>query len=387
MFNWRLWYNWFVGGDCGLRSHQRSRVTAAKNRPDRFSRGRGLHHRNRLPAGKDSMSIFYSPEKLISYNALFNFVIGERGVGKTYGVSKFSVQDFLKHGNEFVYLRRYKSELEKSGPGFFKKFQKTGEFDGHEMEFKNSEFLIDDEVAGYALPLSTANILKSDDTYANVKNIIFDEFIIDKGTYHYLRNEVEQLLDIIETIARLRNIRVFFLGNAISISNPYFAYFDLTLPYGSEFKLFKNGLICVNYIKNMAYRAKKKASRFGQLIEGTSYGRYAIDNEWLRDSKSFIRKKTGACHNWSILVIDGQRFGVWKNGDGFVFISNDYDPNNPCVFAAEVKDHDEQTMLIRARNSSWFKPVITGFRKGMLAFEDQKIKNTVMPILSKCLTY
>lgn len=332
-------------------------------------------------------SIFYSPEKLLSYNALFNFVIGERGVGKTYGLSKFCVQDFLKNRNEFVYLRRYQSELSKSGPGFFKKFTKTGEFEDRALEFKNGEFLIDGVVAGYALPLSTANILKSDDTYGNVKNIIFDEFIIDKGTYHYLRNEVEQLLDIIETIARLRDVRVFFLGNAISISNPYFAYFDLSLPYGSEYKLFKNGLICVNYIKNLAYRSKKKASRFGQLIEGTAYGHYAIDNEWLRDSKAFIKKKTGNCHNYSVITIDGQRFGVWKNSDGYVFISNDYDPNNPCVFAAESKDHDEQTILINARRSSWFRPVITGFRKGMLAFEDQKIKNSIMPLLNKCLTY
>lgn len=332
-------------------------------------------------------SIFYSPDKLISYNAVFNFVIGERGVGKTFGMSKFSVQDFLKHGNEFVYLRRYKSELEKSGPGFFKKFEKAGVFTDHALVYKNSEFLIDDTVAGYALPLSTSNILKSDDTYTNVKNIIFDEFIIDKGTYHYLQNEVEQLLNIVETVGRLRDIRVFFLGNAISISNPYFAYFNLTLPYGSEYKLFKNGLICVNYIKNYAYRAKKKASRFGQLIEGTSYGHYAIDNEWLRDSKSFIRKKTGKCHNYSVLIINGQYYGVWKNSDGFVFISNDYDPNNPCVFAAESKDHDERTILINARRSSWFKPLITSFRKGMLAFEDQKIKNNVMPLLNKCLTF
>ncbi len=63
--------------------------------------------------------------------------------------------------------------------------------------------------------------------------------MIDKGSYHYLQNEVTQLLDVIETVARLRDIRVIFLGNAISITNPYFTYFNLSLPYNSEVNIAK----------------------------------------------------------------------------------------------------------------------------------------------------
>lgn len=86
--------------------------------------------------------------------------------------------------------------------------------------------------------MSIANILKSS-SYEKVDTIIFDEFLIDKGSYHYLQNEVTQLLDVIETVARLRDIRVIFLGNAISITNPYFNYFNLTLPYNSEVNIAK----------------------------------------------------------------------------------------------------------------------------------------------------
>ena len=62
------------------------------------------------------------------------------------------------------------------------------------------------------------------------------------------------VLDLIETVARLRDIQVIFLGNALSITNPYFAYWDLELPYNSEFKTFKDGMIVVNYAKNEEYR-------------------------------------------------------------------------------------------------------------------------------------
>lgn len=65
----------------------------------------------------------------------------------------------------------------------------------------------------------------------------------------------------------MRNIRVFLLANSVTITNPYFLYFDLSLPYNNDIKTFKNGLILVQYMKNEEYREEKKKSRFGQLVE------------------------------------------------------------------------------------------------------------------------
>lgn len=113
---------------------------------------------------------------------------------------------------------------------------------------------------GFAIPLSTANILKSS-TFENVDTIIFDEFLITRSTYHYLQNEVIQFAELLETIIRLRpNIKILMLGNAISITNPYFDFFRLTLPYNSQFKLFKDGLILVHYSQNKKYQEVKANS-------------------------------------------------------------------------------------------------------------------------------
>ena len=107
---------------------------------------------------------------------------------------------------------------------------------------------------GYAIPLSTANILKSS-TFENVDTIIFDEFLITRSTYHYLPNEIIQFAELLETIIRLRpNIKILLLGNAISVSNPYFDFFGLTLPYKNQYKTFKNNLILVTYSKNEKYQ-------------------------------------------------------------------------------------------------------------------------------------
>ena len=341
--------------------------------------------------------IYLDFNKPLSYNALLSFIITERGLGKSYGSKKYVAKHFIKKKKQFVYLRRYKTELKEAMlknniPIFWEQVKNDPELKGHKFTNKKDTMYIDGELSGFAMPLSIANILKSS-TYENVDTIIFDEFLIDKGSYHYLQNEVIQLLDVIETVARLRDIRVIFLGNAISITNPYFTFFNLTLPYNSEVKIAKrdnegNPLIIIYYAKNQKYRDVKKASRFGQLISDTEYGKYAIDNEFLRDSKTFIRKKSKQCKFYFILVINGKHYGVWSDyKEGMIYISNDYDPNCPVKFSINHNDHDENTLLIRTRTSPFFKSIIEHYRLARLCFENQQIKNNVMEYLVKYLTY
>ena len=317
--------------------------------------------------------------------------------GKSYGSKKFVAKRFIKKHKQFVYLRRYKTELKQAmmkngNPVFFDQIKNDPDLKDHTFSNKNDTMYIDDKLCGFAMPLSIANILKSS-SYEDVDTIIFDEFLIDKGNYHYLQNEVVQLLDVIETVARLRDIRVIFLGNAISITNPYFTFFNLSLPYNSEVNIAKrdnqgNPLIIVYYAKNHAYRDVKKQSRFGQLINGTDYGNYAIDNEFLRDSKAFIKKKTKNCRFYFILVINGKHYGVWSDyNKGLMFISNDFDPNCPVMFSINPDDHNEHTLLIRGRTSPFFKSIIEHFRMARLCFDNQQIKNNVMQYLIKFLTY
>lgn len=340
-------------------------------------------------------NIYFTLQKILSYNALINIILGERGVGKSYDAKKFVAKRFINKNEQFVYLRRYKTELKESmkNNNFWQQIlnDKDDEMKNimqhHKFSNDKNTMFIDDKICGYAIPLSVANILKSS-TYDKVTTIIFDEFIIDKGNYHYLQNEVIQFLDVIETVARLRNIRIIMLGNAISITNPYFTFFDLSLPYNTDIKLFKEGLIAVQYVKNIKYREVKKQTRFGKLIDGTEYGKYAIDNEFLRDSKSFIKKKSKGSKFYFILVINNKHYGVWSNyTEGIIYISNDYDPNCPVMFSINPDDHNENTLLIRCRTSPFFKSIIEHYRLARLCFENQQIKNNVMNYISKYLTY
>lgn len=344
-----------------------------------------------------SKKFYYDYDKVLGFNATFNFLVTSRGLGKTYGAIVMAVKDFLKNGNEFIYLRRYKTEISSAAKHLFDAINLNKVFPGYTLWCEGNKFFIqklsDDEngeksekmLMGHAVALSTANILKSTN-FAKVRTIIYDEFLLGPGVFHYLPNEVEAFLDFYETVARMREVRVFFLGNAITQSNPYFNYFRLTLPYNSNFKTFKNGLIVVNYATNEDYIGAKKVTKFGQLIAGTHYSDYAIDNDWLADDEAFIEKKVGYCKNISVVKISGKMYGVWRSTENRrYYISEDYDPCNICVMSLDKADHDEETILANARNNPFFKFVIENFRVGNVRFESINIKNEFLNIINKAL--
>lgn len=337
--------------------------------------------------------MYYNFDKLFSYNFLIAFVIGERGVGKSFNAKVAVLKKFLKTGEQFIYIRRYKTELDTALNNFWDDLQANGYFEDNNLQVKKSkmltEFLCDGKVCGYAVPLSTANILKST-AFPNVNTIIFDEFLLDNGgTYRYLKHEVTMLLDVIETVGRLRDIKTILLGNALNVhASPYFCYWDLELPVdGSEFRTFKDGAIVVNYIRNLEYRRAKKESRFGKLIDGTEYGRYAIDNQILRENNSFIAKRPKDSSFYGVLIINGMYLGIWNGHDGYLYLSEKYDPNTYQKFVFDYNDHTEGTVFESARRNIYLHMCIRGYKQGWLKFESQKIKSTAVSLLNRCISF
>lgn len=325
----------------------------------------------------DENNIYWDYNKTMTYNALFNFIIGNRGGGKTYGAKKFAINRFLKKGEQFMYVRRYKEELKKKKQ-FFNDIAQ--EFPEHEFKVDNFEAIIDKETAGYFMPLSTSKIEKSV-SFPEVTTIIYDEFILDKGTYHYLRDEVTHFLDLFETVARNRdNVRVLFLSNAITVTNPYFLYFNIHMPKAGKFFNFdKKRNILVELVQNEKFIEMKKNTRFGQLIAGTEYGNYAIENTFLRDDDSFVEKKTGRCAFMLGYSYKGKKYGIWKSLDtAKIYVSYD---TQEVQFALTLKDMSVDRVLFTKLSKTPFWFMERAFKVAELYFEDINIKNTTLEII------
>lgn len=328
---------------------------------------------------------WYDIGQTLTYNCLFNFVIGSRGSGKTYAAKKRAIKLFLEKGHQFVYLRRYQEELQETAESYFNDITLNGEFPDAVIEYKNGQYFVNDQVAGYAMALTKAKDYKSI-SYPLVYFIIFDEFLIEENGYaRYLKNEVKQFLNFYMSIDRYRGCTVFFLANSVTMVNPYTLFWNLHLPYGSN--IVRKGDVLLQLVQDEEFIRERKETRFGKLIEGTDFAEYAIENKFIDDNKSFIMKKTEKAYYFFTMKYMGELFGVWIDyGEGKMFVSENVDPYCKIVYSLTVDDHAPNTLLLRQINKSpLFKTFMDNYKLGNVYFESQKIKAFCYDVIRMCM--
>ncbi len=316
-------------------------------------------------------SIYWDKTGVLSYNRVFSFVIGARGVGKTYGMKEWCIDDWLKNKNQFLYVRRYKTEMKRL-KNFFDDI--SDKYPGHELKVKGNTAYCDDQPFGYFMALSTSRNEKST-AFPRVTKVIFDEFIIDKGMVHYITNEVELFLELFSTVVRLReDCRAVFLANAISVVNPYFIYFKTYPKPGKRFTATDN--IVIENVQNSAFVEKASNTPFGKLIAGTPYGNYAISNEFLRDDKTFIEQKTEKARYQFGLKYNGRTYGVWYDqNEGIFYLSKKLGDPTYAVFNLTLKDGQPNMVYIKALpKNRTMKLLLLAFGFAQVRFDCQETK-------------
>lgn len=106
-----------------------------------------------------------------------------------------------------------------------------------------------------------------------------------------MRNEPFLLFDLYDTIARMRDdVILFMLGNAISMANPYFIQWDLSLPKNKSAVVRDNILLQV-VPTSAEFKRAKENTRFGQMSRALGYAEYSVDNKFYLDDEAQIMKK------------------------------------------------------------------------------------------------
>lgn len=329
------------------------------------------------------MGIFYDPAGILSQRCIFNFIIGNRGGGKTYGWQKRCIKRWLKKRKQFMWVRRYQTELD-TLTDFFAAV--SVEFPDHELTVSGDRLLCDGEVCGYLVALSTSAKLKSV-PFPDVETIVVDEYIIDKGRLTYLKNEAVVFLELFETVARMRDdVIAVFIGNAISVVNPYFTYFKMTPLLGQRFTKDMQKSVCIEFYFNEDFIAQKESTRFGRAIKDTDYGVYNMRNQFLRDRDSFIAKRPVAanfkCYQF---ILDGERFSLWLDRRTQTYYVDKTYENNFGVFRTFVKNvedlADDESMVLFRKTHRVYKLLTKMVEVGNIYFCDQEAKQKFFEIL------
>ena len=348
---------------------------------------------------------FYDYSKILSYNAFWNFIIGGRGLGKTYGAKKLAIRAAIRKGEQFVYVRRYKEELKISASTFFADI--AHEFPEWEFRVRGEQAIMakalpDDATAkdeknrqwitiGFFIPLSTATSRKSV-AYPKVKRIIYDEFIIEKGMIRYLPNEVTAFLNLYSTIDRNREETiVLFLANSVSISNPYFLYYKIRPDQVGEFykshpvktREGKNvHFICCHFAESKEFQKDVYNTAFGQFIQNTEYGDYATGNQFLDAHGNMVADKTSEAVYFATIETKSGTFSVWIDHSGRWkrFYIQQKRPNGRESLYTIIPENVGEGKRFMERSTHLLQYLRAGFNNGTVYFDSPQSRNAMIEI-------
>ena len=193
---------------------------------------------------KDELK-FYSLKNILSKNADYNIIFGERSNGKTYASLEYAIREFYKSGykNQMAYLRRWKEDIRgKRADTLFSGLTNSGIV--HEITkgeystvyYQNGKYYLSnydtqlqkhiylETPLAFAFALSEMEHDKST-SYPNITTVVFDEFLTRK---YYLPDEFILFTNVLSTIIRYRdNVKIFMLGNTVNKFCPYFTEMGL----------------------------------------------------------------------------------------------------------------------------------------------------------------
>ncbi len=189
---------------------------------------------------------FYRLDNILSHNADYNIIYGERSNGKTTAVLEYAIDDYLNSGysNQLAIVRRWEEDFKgKNGQQMFQSIVSLGWIEKKTKGRYNSVYYysqrwflctynaLGDKIAQADQPFAMGFSIGSEEhykstSYPNIKTILFDEFITRQ---YYLPEEFVKFQNLLSTIIRLRNdVKIFMCGNTINKYCPYFAEMGLT---------------------------------------------------------------------------------------------------------------------------------------------------------------
>lgn len=180
-------------------------------------------------------------------DAYYYLVYGERSNGKTYSALDYAVDNYIKTGEQFAYLRRYGEDIRKKNlSNLFSGHIENGRISAlsngafNSVDYTTSKFYLqnvtvdedgctdiykNDEPMGFAFDLNSMEHYKST-SFPKITTIIFDEFMSRTG---YLPNEWVLFANTLSTIIRHRNnVKIVLLGNTVNKYCPYFSEMGLS---------------------------------------------------------------------------------------------------------------------------------------------------------------
>jgi hypothetical protein len=323
---------------------------------------------------------YYDGSRALSYKRLLTFIIGSRGVGKTYFYKRLLINKALEaKALKFVWVRRLADDVKALKHNFFRDIEHLWpqyEFDATTelLRARTKEPLGDWFIIGYFIPLSLYERYKGN-SFHGVEYVVYDEFITQG---RYLTEEVFKFYDLLETIFRDRKqMRAILLANALSQLNPYFEVFNIKIDKETRYKSSDRWVL--ENVDAEQWIQYKQETPMGQLLQGTEYAQYSMGNQFILDDTSdIIEKPKGATTHTSNLILHGTKIGLWLINGGVYFGEQHESSRNFSIYLDDARNNEA---ILVSKTSKIVKFIAKMYKNNLvLGFQSLAIKQEVLQV-------
>lgn len=332
---------------------------------------------------------FFEWGPVFSRQAPITMVVGARGLGKTYGLRKACIEEYLRKGLRFVEVSRFKSEQKQVSKGYFSRVSQ--EFPDMEFEVRGSEGFVcrKTDAKGkkvwekicFFVSLTELQTAKKR-TFDRVHRIIFDEAVIDRADrfHRYLPQEWELLAGLIDSVSRERaesevHPQLFLLGNAVDLSNPFFQRIGLMEEPEVGYHWYLKKLFLLVVPEAAAYsRAKEAETLAGRMLAGTAAGEAANWNRFSSEFSGVIAKKPASARFEVGLRWKDEEFGLWFDDREGRYYINSTIPRGGKTLALSIGNVAVNSPLVQ-KNASFLKSIVSLASIDGLRFESLGLRS------------
>lgn len=342
---------------------------------------------------KDIYGEFYNPTRLLSTGKPYLISIGVRSAGKSTGFLIHLLKEWMFKGKQFIYIRRTKDELDETAPNAFNNavtiynhyYGSRGKKKIESVEYKAGTYLINGQLAGYAIPLSLQNKYKSL-PFENVWYMFYDEALISRQGGRYLGTkenpymEAEALMSLFITVDRgigeaFRNeLTTIIVGNNEVYTSPIFMRLgiDEMLTRETKFLNPKHKPWAVEQTYSVDALADAKQSNAYAL--SSDYNKaYAFEGGVF--DKTFIglplAEKVRPLFN---IVLGNSSYGVYQDGRFNLYVSH-VKCRDHYTFVFNGADHrPDYTLVKEVRNNAYMKMLRECYMVGRVRFSSARAR-------------
>lgn len=295
--------------------------------------------------------------EILRHEAVFIFIYGGRGTGKTYGALK----EMIEGDHHFIYMRRLQAQTDIVKKDSMQPYKTLND----DMDWTIKPFPVNKYISafyesdvnedGKEIPIGEQKgILTSLSTFSNLRGvdgsdidtIILDEFIPELNE-RPIKGEADALFNAYETINRNRElngkvpVKLLCLANSNRIDNPLFM--ELNLVRKAE-KIRKDGneyyydrkrkMLLIDLYKSKISEEKSDTALY-QLTKGTEFYEMAIRNSFINEERGRI--ETRPIKEYRPIVSIGE-ITIYKHKSKKEYYVTTFRSGSPDTYTAGEKD-------------------------------------------------